>query len=184
MWTLSYDLGSPYAYLAVERAERVLGAPVALEPVLLGAIFRQRGSGSWARTPARADGIAELEARAARYGLPPMRWPEGWPGDGLAAMRAATWAARSGGGDAFALAAFRHAFARGEDITGVAALSAIADEVGLDGAALPAAIADPEIKARLRATTEAAWDAGVRGVPTLRAEGRLIYGDDRLEEAV
>ena len=44
---LFYDLGSPYAYLAVERAERVLGAPPELRPVLLGAIFAARGSGSW-----------------------------------------------------------------------------------------------------------------------------------------
>jgi 2-hydroxychromene-2-carboxylate isomerase len=183
VWTLSFDLGSPYAYLAVERVEHVLGAPVELEPVLLGAIFRRRGSGSWARTPARAAGMAELESRAARYGLAPMRWPEGWPGDGLAAMRAATWARHQGAGELFARAAFRRAFARGEDITGAEALSAIAEEAGLDGAAVPGAIADPGVKALLRATTEAAWDAGVRGVPTLRGGGRLIYGDDRLEEA-
>lgn len=184
MWTLSFDLGSPYAYLAVDRAERVLGAPVELEPVLLGGIFRLRGSGSWSQTPAREERIAELEARAARYGLPPLRWPPGWPGDGLTAMRAATWARREGLGEPFARAAFGHAFARGEDIHGPEALAAIAAEVGLDGAALPAAVADPEIKAALRATTDAAWEAGVRGVPTLRSPGgRLYYGDDRLEEA-
>jgi 2-hydroxychromene-2-carboxylate isomerase len=183
MWTLSFDLGSPYAYLAVERAERVLGAPVELEPVLLGAIFRLRESGSWSQTAEREPRIADLQARAVRYGLPPLRWPPGWPGDGLTAMRAATWARLEGAGTPFALAAFRRAFVHGVDITGVGALAGIAVEAGLDGGALAAAVGSPEVKAALRATTEAAWEAGVRGVPTLRDGDRLYYGDDRLEEA-
>ena len=36
-----YDLGSPYAYLAVERAERVLQATARLQPVLVGGILRR-----------------------------------------------------------------------------------------------------------------------------------------------
>jgi 2-hydroxychromene-2-carboxylate isomerase len=99
-------------------------------------------------------------------------------------MRAATWATREGAGAAFARAAFRQAFARGEDIYGLDALAAIAGEVGLDGDALRAGVADPEVKAALRAATDAAWEGGVRGVPTLRGGGRLYYGDDRLEEAI
>src|SRR4051794_28056742 len=74
-----YDLGSPYAYLAVERAERVLGVPPVLRPVLLGAIFAARGHGSWSHPAARAEGIAEVKRRAAAYGLPPVRWPPGDP---------------------------------------------------------------------------------------------------------
>jgi 2-hydroxychromene-2-carboxylate isomerase len=184
MDTLYFDLGSPYAYLAVERAEAVLGRRPLLAPILLGAIFRRRGSGSWARTPARATGIAEIERRAARYGLPPPAWPPGWPGDGLRAMRAATWAKQQGAVDAFARAAFRRAFVDGEDITGEDALASIADAAGLPGAALREAIASDAVKAALRAATSAAWDAGVRGVPTLiRADGARFYGDDRLEDA-
>jgi 2-hydroxychromene-2-carboxylate isomerase len=184
MDTLYFDLGSPYAYLANERAESVLGRQPALEPVLLGAIFRARGTGSWARTPARADGMAEIERRAAAYGLPALAWPPGWPGDGLRAMRAATWAKQQGAVGAFATAAFRRAFVAGEDITGVDALAAIAESVGLSGAALRAAIGTDAVKRALREATSAAWAAGVRGIPTLiRADGARFYGDDQLDAA-
>ena len=80
---LYFDLGSPYAYLAVERAERVLGAKPELKPILLGAIMKRRGYGSWAFTEERDDRIADLQDRARRYGLPPLVWPDGWPSNGL-----------------------------------------------------------------------------------------------------
>jgi 2-hydroxychromene-2-carboxylate isomerase len=180
---LFYDLGSPYAYLAVERAERVLGVAPVLRPVLLGAIFAARGHGSWSQTEARDEGIAEVERRAAAYGLPPVRWPPGWPPDTLAAMRAAVWAERRGRGAPFARAAFRRAFAAGEDLADIAVLAAAAAEAGLPDGDVAAAIADPAVKDDLRARTGAALALGVRGVPTLRAGGRLLYGDDRLEDA-
>jgi 2-hydroxychromene-2-carboxylate isomerase len=180
---LFYDLGSPYAYLAVERAERVLGVAPVLRPVLLGAIFAARGHGSWSQTEARDEGIAEVERRAAAYGLPPVRWPPGWPPDTLAAMRAAVWAERRGRGAPFARAAFRRAFAAGEDLADIAVLAAAAADAGLPAGDVAAAIADPAVKDDLRARTGAALALGVRGVPTLRAGGRLLYGDDRLEDA-
>lgn len=180
---LYYDLGSPYAYLAVERAERVLGLEPVLRPVLLGAIFAARGHGSWSQTPARAEGQAEVERRAAAYGLPPVRWPPGWPPNTLQAMRAAVWADTRGRGAPFARAAFRRAFAAGGDLADLTVLADIAASVGLPPDQLPAAIADPVIKDELRAGTEAALALGVRGVPTLRIGDRLHYGDDRLEAA-
>jgi hypothetical protein len=67
---LYFDLASPYAYLAVERAASVLGAEPALQPVLVGAIFGYRGWGSWAGTPERERNMAEIEQRARAYGLP------------------------------------------------------------------------------------------------------------------
>ena len=96
--TLFYDLGSPYAYLAVERADR-----------------RARGRASPGTGPGRRDlrpprtrqlvantrrngRIAEVKARAERYGLPPLRWPPGWPNNTLKAMRSAVWANQVDGG--------------------------------------------------------------------------------------
>ena len=178
---LYYDLASPYAYLAVTRAADVLGEQPRLEPVLVGAIFGRRGRGSWALTDARDAGEAEIERRAAAYGLPPVVWPRGWPLDSLGPMRAAVFAHRRGAGEAFALAAFERAFAHGEDISDVVLLDEIGRSVGVDG--IREAIADPEIKQALKQATDAAWEHGVRGVPTLEAGRRLYFGDDRLEEA-
>jgi 2-hydroxychromene-2-carboxylate isomerase len=178
---LYYDLASPYAYLAVARAAGVLGEEPRLQPVLVGAIFSWRGRGSWAHTPERAAGEAEIERRAQRYGLPPLVWPEGWPLNSLTAMRAALWADRQGRGAAFARAVFEREFAHGEDVSGVDALEAIGRSAGVEG--IREAVADPEIKQALREATEAAWERGVQGVPTLEAGRRLYFGDDRLEEA-
>jgi 2-hydroxychromene-2-carboxylate isomerase len=181
--TLYYDLGSPYAYLAAARAAAVLGVEPRLEPVLVGGIFVLRGHGSWAHTPERPARTAEVEERAQRYGLPPFRWPPGWPNNTLAAMRAATWADRQDAGPAFATEAFRRAFAAGEDLSRVEVLAGVADAAGLPGEDLPEAIADPAVKEALKAATGAAWERGVIGVPCIEAGGRVLFGDDRLEEA-
>ena len=52
-----------------------------------------------------------------------------------------------------------------------------------DPDALIAATAHDAVKIALREATEAAWELGVQGVPTLEAGRRLYFGDDRLEEA-
>jgi 2-hydroxychromene-2-carboxylate isomerase len=180
---LYFDLGSPYAYLAVERAETVLGSSPVLRPLLLGAIFRQRGFGSWADSDARAMRTAEIEQRATRYGLPPIVWPAQWPANGLTAMRCAVWADRNGALDTFARAVFRAEFAAGGDIASPALLLAAAAKAGLDGEAMLEGAREPAVKQELRKLTDEAWEAGVRGVPSLRVGETVFFGDDQLELA-
>jgi 2-hydroxychromene-2-carboxylate isomerase len=180
---LFFDLGSPYAYLAVERAAAALGLEPKLEPVLLGGIFAQRGYGSWSATPVRDVRVAEIEARASRYGLPPLHWPAGWPADGLLAMRCATWAKQQGAVDAFARAAFRREFAEGGDISDPELIAAAAAEADLDAGEMIEAAATSPIKAALRDATQRAWELGVRGVPSLLLADAVFYGDDQLELA-
>ena len=59
---------------------------------------------------------ADVEARARRYELQPLRWPDPFPADTEWAMLAATYAKQIGRGVAFSLAAFRQAFAGGRDL--------------------------------------------------------------------
>jgi 2-hydroxychromene-2-carboxylate isomerase len=73
--TLYLDLGSPYAYLAAERAYRLFRDPVEFQPVLLGANLPAAGWGSWAETERREAGMSEVEERARCYDLPPVVWP-------------------------------------------------------------------------------------------------------------
>src|SRR4051794_41706038 len=55
----------------------------------------------------------DVEARARRYGLQAIRWPEPFPADTAWAMLAATYSKQIGRGVAFSLAAVRQAFAGG-----------------------------------------------------------------------
>ncbi|WP_035125749.1 2-hydroxychromene-2-carboxylate isomerase [Conexibacter woesei] len=187
MAVLHYDLASPYAYLAVSRAREVLPEPPRLQPVLAGAIFAHRGWGSWADMDTRGANMVEIAARAARYGLPPITWPPGWPPNSLQAMRACVWAERVGGAECaerFALTAFRAAFAQCADLSDMMVLTAAAHRAGLPAHELPDGIADPAVKQALKDATDAAIAAGVNGVPTLITDaGAVLFGDDRLEEA-
>jgi 2-hydroxychromene-2-carboxylate isomerase len=186
--TFYFDLGSPYAYLSAERisglfTEAGLEQPE-WQPILLGGLFHRFDRGSWSETPSRAEGMGEVERRAAEYGLPPISWPKPWPGNSLVAMRAATFAKQTGRTVAFSLAAFRQAFAAGRDLTDV-------DNVAIAGAAcemhpraLLKAVETRVVKDALREATDRAGDLGVEGVPAVVVGEEVFWGDDRLEEAV
>jgi 2-hydroxychromene-2-carboxylate isomerase len=183
-----YDLGSPYAYLAAERIGALFAEAGAeqpeWQPILLGGLFKRFGRGSWALTDEREAGLAEVERRAGCYGLPPLRWPDPFPGNTLFAMRVATFAKQGGRAVAFSLAAFRQAFAAGRDLSieDNVLIAAVAAELHpravLKGARTEA------VKSALREATDRAGDLGVRGVPSLVVGERVFCGDDRLEEAV
>jgi 2-hydroxychromene-2-carboxylate isomerase len=186
--TFYFDLGSPYAYLAAERISGLF-AEAGLEqaewqPILLGGLFKRFGRDSWANGPGRADGIAEVERRAAAYGLPPLVWPEPWPGNTLVAMRTATFAKQTGRTVSFALAGFRQAFAAGRDLSDPDNVLVAAAACELHPNAVSKAVQTDAVKRGLREATDAAAELGVRGVPSLVVDGEVFWGDDRLEEAV
>jgi len=178
-----YDLGSPYAYLAAERLTQVLPEIPVWQPILLGGIWKETGGRSWAVTDGRGAGVAEIERRAADYGLMPIRWPEGWPNNTLNAMRVAVWAQQIGRTVAFSLAAFRQAFAGGKDLSDMDYVLMAAAACELHPNAVLKAIETQSVKDRLREVTQEAYDRGVRGVPTVAVGDELFWGDDRLEDA-
>jgi 2-hydroxychromene-2-carboxylate isomerase len=183
--TYYFDVGSPYAYLAAERLPALLPEPIEWQPVLLGGLFRLTGRSSWALGDyrRRQAGMAEIERRTRHYGLPPMRWPDPWPGDYLQAMRACTFAFSAGRGREFAMSAFRNAFQRGVDLALPGRVLETAVQAGLEHAEVERAVRSPEIKAALREATDAAYAIGVFGVPTIAIDDELFWGDDRLVDA-
>ena len=186
--TFYFDLGSPYAYLTAERisglfTEAGLEQPE-WQPILLGGLFQHFGRDSWANGEGREDGIAEVERRAAAYGLPPLAWPEPWPGNTLFAMRAATFAKQTGRTVSFALAAFRQAFAAGRDLTEADNVLIAAAACELHPNALLKAVKTEHVKGALREATDDAAELGVIGVPSLAVGGQVFWGDDRVEEAI
>jgi 2-hydroxychromene-2-carboxylate isomerase len=184
--TFYFDLGSPYAYLTAERLHELPPAAIAWQPISLGALFKLNGRSSWGlgEPQQRQAGMAEVERRAQQSGLPPVRWPDPWPGNYLTAMRAAIFAFQDGHGREFTMQAFRAAFQQGHDLSVAAHVLQAAGKAGLDPQAVDEATRNPEIKLALREATDAAHRLGVFGVPTLAVDGELFWGDDRLPEAL
>jgi 2-hydroxychromene-2-carboxylate isomerase len=178
--TFYFDVGSPYVYLAAERLDRLGHGDAAWQPVSLGGLFKLTGRSSWGLTPDRDAGMAEIEARAERYGLPPLRWPDPWPGHYLNAMRACLAADERDTLKPFALTALRMAFTEGRDLSLLEEVFEAGRRSGLDPTWLSERIAQQDIKDRLRQATEDAHAGGVFGVPTLALDGRLLWGDDQL----
>ncbi|MGI8727664.1 MAG: 2-hydroxychromene-2-carboxylate isomerase [Solirubrobacterales bacterium] len=183
-----FDLGSPYAYLTAERISRLFAdaelAQPEWRPVLLGALFGEFERSSWMVGPEREVGMAEVERRAASYGLQPIRWPNPVPANTLYAMRVATYAKSIGRSVSFALAAFRQAFAGGRDLTDPDNVAIAAAACELHPNAVAKGAGSQSVKRTLRETTESAASRGVRGVPTVTVGEEVFWGDDRLEEAV
>lgn len=184
--TFYYDLGSPYAYLAADRVDLAFDDQIDVDwvPVLLGGIFKATGRSSWAETPLRADGIAEIAQRAATRGMEPFIYPDPWPNNGLQAMRAAVQAHDMGNGRRFARAAFEVQFNEGLPLSDPENIELAAHRAGLDPGDLLDATNHPAVKKQLIDNTEAAIAAGAIGVPTFIVGDEAFFGDDRLHEAV
>jgi 2-hydroxychromene-2-carboxylate isomerase len=99
-------------------------------------------------------------------------------------MRAATFAKQGGRTVAFALAAFRQAFTAGRDLSEADNVLIAAAACELHPNAVLKAIETTSVKSALRASTEEAGDLGVQGVPSIVVDGKVFWGDDRLEDAV
>jgi 2-hydroxychromene-2-carboxylate isomerase len=181
-----YDFSSPYAYLAAHRVDDLLPVRPAWEPIAFGALIRQIGKVPWSLQPGpeRERRLRDCERRAAALGLP-LRWPDGWPDRNysILVLRAALIAAEHDRVREFSRAAFRRGLGEGGDLRDLDAVLACARDAGVDPEVVAAGVERPEIKARLRAATDAALARGVTGVPTVAVGDELFWGDDRLEDA-
>ena len=184
--TFYYDVSSPYAYLAAQRLDETLPAAAHWQPIAFGALIGEIGKVPWSlRDDTRAAGQAEIAERARERGLPAVLWPPGWPAESYSVLplRALLHAFDHGRGKELSLELYRRAFVDGIALDAPEVVVAAAEACGLDGEQVRAAVATPEIKARLRAATDEAIRCGVTGVPTIALADELFWGDDRLEDA-
>jgi 2-hydroxychromene-2-carboxylate isomerase len=179
-----YDMNSPYAYLAAERIQEVLPA-ARWRPIAFGVLIRQIGKVPWSMRPGSEVGKGEVERRAVERGLPPVRWPDGWPVEtwSFNPLRAALLAEERGALVPFSLECYRTLFVEGRSLAELDNVLTAAAAAGLDPDEVRAAQEDPLVKDRLREYTDAAVERGVTGVPTVAVGDELFWGDDRLEDA-
>ena len=92
-----FDLASPVAYLAAERALQTHPG-VEWVPVLARELPGAETFDAYRCAEERDIALAQIERAAAEQGLQPLRWPDPFPFDSLFAMRVATYAKQLEGG--------------------------------------------------------------------------------------
>src|ERR1700712_5068601 len=179
-----FDFSSPYSYLAAQRIDTLM--PTAeWRPIAFGVIVKEIGKTPWSFASDRAVTQALIDHRALDRGLPPLRYPPGWPVESYSVtpLRAALVAGQLGGLQQFSKELFRTAFVEGADLRDLDAIGVAAARAGLLPAEIVGGIQHADIKAQLRADTAAAIARGVTGVPTVAVGDALFWGDDQLEDA-
>jgi 2-hydroxychromene-2-carboxylate isomerase len=181
-----FDVGSPAAYLAWMELPRIASeadATIDFKPFLLGGVFHATGNRSPTEVPAKGQYMMDdLQRFALRYGVPFRHNPH-FPINTLTLMRGAT-AMQMHQPDrlcAYADAVFSAIWADAKNMNDPATLGAVLQEAGFDAQQLLALAGAPEVKDRLKSVTQDAVARGVFGAPTFFVDGRMYWGQDRLD---
>lgn len=182
MW---FDFASGYAYFGqheVERIEAETGCTVRWRPFMIGTAFKETGAQALTATPMKADYVLRDWPRLAN--LKGVQWspPANHPVIALAASRifyglderSPALARR------FALAVFKHYYARGEDITRDDVLAACCRDAGAETDA-PGFARDERLKQVLKDRSAEAMARGVFGSPFFIWRGEPFWGADRVD---
>lgn len=169
-----FDFVSPFSCLHWRKVRPLVEAGrVEAVPIVFGAVLHAHGIRGPAEIPKKREFIYRQALWQARRDGVPLVFPPAHPFNPLAALRLCVAA----GATPPAITAIFDAIWRdGRALDDAGALAGVAAMLGIPDPA--GAIADPAVKDRLRANTEAALAAGVFGVPTLAIDGELFWGND------
>lgn len=180
--TFHFDVISPFAYLAFEHLPEALEGVshvVEYRPVLFAGLLKAHGhKGPAEIEPKREWTFRQVEWLAKKHGVATMRTPQPHPFNPLALLRLSLACGPAGRmpNRRIVEALMRYVWqADGADPNEPGRLATLTAEL--------APTRDPnaeEVKAELRALTDAAIARGLFGVPTFEALGRLYWGLDAL----
>ncbi len=170
-----FDVISPFAFLAFERLPQVLEGcsyEVVYRPVLFAGLLQHFGNiGPAEIEPKRAWTYRHCSWAAAQHGIS-LHTPAAHPFNPLPLLRLAV---ACGPNRRVVEALFHHVWVGGLDASDPMRLAALTQTL--------APVRDPaadDVKAELRANTEAAAAAGIFGVPTIEMDGKHFWGMDAL----
>lgn len=181
-----FDFASPNAYLAYRALPPILartGATLRITPALLGGIFKLTGN----QAPMLAFGgikgkmdyeMLELRRFVAREKLAKFRMNPHFPVNSLLLMRGLV--AIGPDTTAYVEAVLRGMWEDGENMADPAIAARVVAAAGIDAAAVFARAQDDAVKSALAASTQAAVDRGVFGVPTFFVGNEMFFGKERL----
>jgi 2-hydroxychromene-2-carboxylate isomerase len=179
-----YDFGSPASYLAHIQLPKIAektGAEIIHRPFLLGGVFKATGNSPPMAVAAKGTWmLTDLERYAKRYGVPLVFNPH-FPINTVQLMRGATWTRENDLLPAYQDAMFKAVWEEARNMNDPEEVARVLQAIDIDPGQFTEAIADQNIKDKLRADTEEAVGRGAFGAPTMFVGGDMFWGQDRLD---
>lgn len=181
-----FDFHSPWCYFAALRIGAIatrLGRTVQWKPMHLARLI-ERIDG---RRPLEANPAfvrwykADMQAWAVQLGIQ-LRYHPQFPLRPARALRATGLAIQQGRAEPFVLGVMRAYWSESRDISDADQLAQIGAAAGFDPQAVRPSIDNPVFKEMVEANTQEAQARGVFGAPSFFCDGRLFWGNDRLEQ--
>ncbi len=183
-----FDIGSPNAYLCHKvlpaLAQRT-GVTVQYVPILLGGLFKLSNNRSPAETTAtipnkRAYDLLEMKRFIVKHGITAFKFNPFFPVNTLAIMRGAVAAEALGCFAPYVNAMFAAMWEQGRNLNEASEILAVLDNAGLDPKSLLEGSLNQDVKAKLMANTQNAFERGAFGAPTFFVGKEMYFGKDRL----
>ncbi len=181
-----FDYSCPYAYLAstqVEALSERIGASLVWRPMLLGGVFKARGTPQHLSTtlsPAKARHNDLDMRRWADFFRVPLEVPSAHPMRTVEALRATL---ATGVDPRVVHAFFRAYWVEGRDVSLLSTVREVLTEAELDADDILERVQhDSSLKEELRRRTDEAIEHGIFGAPSFVLDGKeLFWGQDRME---
>ncbi len=180
-----FDFHSPWCWFASLRIDALaarVGRPVDWRPIHLAQLIDSIGG----RRPLEANAAfvswfkQDMQDTARQLGLS-LRYHPRFPLRPSRALRASALAARMGCAGPFVQAVMHAYWSEAGDIEDVDVLAAIGVRCGLRAEDIASAISSDEYKRSVQANTTQAIERGAFGAPTFFCDGRLFWGNDRMD---
>jgi 2-hydroxychromene-2-carboxylate isomerase len=183
-----FDFASPNAYLAYSALSPILertGARLAINPCLLGGIFKATGNVAPSNAFAGVKGKLEYESLefrrfVAKHGIDKFRDNPHFPINTLMLMRGFIAAREAGVEAGYLEMGLKGLWEEGLKLDDRDVLAHRIDAAGLNSASLLAAAQTDRVKLKLADNTAAAVARGVFGIPTFFVGDDMFFGKDRL----
>ncbi len=185
-----FDFGSPNAYLChkvLSAVEARTGTTVEYVPILLGGLFKLTNNRSpieaYADVPnRRAYDMLEIKRFIQKHGLTQFKMNPFFPVNTLHMMRGAVAAQSLGYFVRYVDVMFAAMWEEARNLNEPAEVLTALNGAGLDGKVLLEGSQLPEVKAKLLANTQSAFERGAFGSPTFFVGEEMFFGKDRLQD--
>lgn len=179
-----FDVGSPASYLAWTQLPALAdrhNATINWKPMLLGGVFKATGNQSPMTIPAKGRYTAVDFDRFAKAYDVRFEFNPHFPINTLQLMRGATGYLHSPRFQDYLSTIFAALWVNKKNLNDPEVVSEVLSDAEFDPSEVLTLCNNPEVKERLKQTTEEAVSRGVFGAPTCFVENEMFFGQDRLD---